>query len=88
MPDYIKEAFGRMNLHQIRSFLLYGTDDFVEEVRPYKDRLKSESDPIYRRLEGLYPDENELDKAAASGLPTSKSLRGPWTLCSNMVLPI
>lgn len=65
MPDYIKEAFGRMNLHQLRSFLLYGTDDFAEEVQPYKERLKSESAPIYRRLENIYPDESELDKAAA-----------------------
>ena len=54
-----------MNRHQLRSFLLYGTDDFGEEVQPYRERLKSESDPIYRRLESLYPDETELDKAAA-----------------------
>ena len=65
MPDYIKDAFGRMNLRQIRSFLLYGTDDFAEEVQPYRERLKSESNPIYKRLESIYPNETELDKAAA-----------------------
>lgn len=65
MPDYSKDAFGRMNLRQIRSFLLYGTDDFAEEVQPYKKRLKKESDPIYKRLEMLYPDGPELDAAVA-----------------------
>lgn len=65
MSDYIKDAFGRMNLRQIRSFLLYGTDDFAEEVQPYRDRLKENSNPIYRRLESIYPDGAELDKAAA-----------------------
>ncbi|MDL2218692.1 hypothetical protein LJC27_08580 [Christensenellaceae bacterium OttesenSCG-928-M15] len=63
--DYIKEAFGRMNLQQMISFLLFGTDDFAEETHPYRDRLKRNSDPIYRRLESIYPDEAELDKAAA-----------------------
>ena len=65
MSDYIKDAFGRMNLRQIRSFLLYGTDDFAEEVQSYRDRLKENSNPIYRRLESIYPDGAELDKAAA-----------------------
>jgi len=63
MSDYIKDAFGRMNLRQIRSFFLYGTDDFAEEARPYRDTLKKGSDPIYKRLESLYPDGPELDKA-------------------------
>ncbi len=63
--DYIKEAFGRMNLWQLRSFLLYGTDDFAEGTQPYRDTLKKESDPIYRRLESIYPDGPERDEATA-----------------------
>lgn len=65
MGDYIKKAFERMNLHQFRSFLLYGTDDFDEEVQPYRDKLKHGSDPIYKRLENTYSDETELDNAVA-----------------------
>lgn len=65
MPDYIKETFDRMDLRQIRSFLLYGTDDFAEETHPYREKLKENSKPIYKRLESIYPDETELDKAAA-----------------------
>lgn len=61
--DYIKEAFGRMKLRQLRSFLLYGTDDFAEGTQPYRDMLKKESDPIYKRLESIYPDGPERDKA-------------------------
>lgn len=63
--DYIKEAFGRMNLRQLRSFLLYGTDDFAEGTQPYRDTLKKECDPIYRRLESIYPDGPERDEATA-----------------------
>lgn len=61
--DYIKDAFGRMTLRQIRSFILYGTDDYTEETQPYKDTIKTESAAIYKRLESLYPDGPELDEA-------------------------
>lgn len=63
MNDYIKEAFERMDLHQFRSFILYGTDDFPENAEPYRNKLKQGSDPIYKRLESLYPDREELDEA-------------------------
>lgn len=59
--DYIKEAFGRMNLWQLRSFLLYGTDDFAEGTQPYRDTLKKESDPIYRRLATLKKHIEQVD---------------------------
>jgi len=65
MQDYIKDTFERMNLQQTISFLLYGSDDYAEETQPYGETLKQSSDPIYRRLESIYPDGIELDKAAA-----------------------
>jgi hypothetical protein len=65
MGDYIKDAFGRMNLQQIRSFFLYGTDDFAGDAQPYRDKLKQDSGPIYKRLAGIYPDGAELDAATA-----------------------
>lgn len=65
MSDYIKEAFERMNLHQFSNFILYGTDDYAEEVQSYRDKLKQDSDAIYKRLETVYPDEAELDNAVA-----------------------
>ncbi len=63
MNDHITEAFSRMNLWQFRSFLLYGTDDYRENMQPYRETLKKGSDAIHRRLERLYPDGPELDEA-------------------------
>lgn len=61
--NYVKKVFQRMGSQQICSFLLYGAEDFDIENRPYKERLKIGSDSIYSRLESLYPNENELEKA-------------------------
>ena len=65
MNDYIKDAFERMTLSQLRSFLLYGAEDFAKDAQPYRETLKAGSDPIYKRLETLYPDGSERDEAAA-----------------------
>lgn len=63
--DYIKDAFDRMDLQQIRQFLLYGVEEFDCDSQSYKDRLKNGSDPIYRRLKELYPVEDEREKVSA-----------------------
>jgi hypothetical protein len=63
--DYIKDAYARMDLPKLRSFLLYGQEDFSEDVTPYSETLQQRSDPIYKRLETLYPDSKELDRADA-----------------------
>lgn len=63
--DYIKDAFTRINLRQFQHFLLYGTDDFDREKQSYRDRLKNGCDPVYKRLDSLYPNQIERDKAAA-----------------------
>ena len=63
--NYIKDMFNRMNLYQIQQFLMDGTEHFGKEKRPYSERIKVESDPIYARLKSLYPDGTELDKAVA-----------------------
>ena len=61
--EYIKDIFARMDLQQIREFVLYATDAFCKESENYHIRLKRESDPLYKRLESLYHDnEEKLDK--------------------------
>ena len=66
MGNYITDTFARMDLQQIREFLLNGTELFIGvDDEPYDIRLKRESDPIYNRLESLYSDRIEMDKAAA-----------------------
>jgi len=63
---YINDAFARMDLRQISNFLLYGVDSDAEEnAPPYQDALKKSSEPIYKRLDVMYPDATERDIAAA-----------------------
>jgi hypothetical protein len=63
--DFIKETYSRMNLQQLRSFMLYGSDECSEDVRPYRETLQKSSEPTHRRLGELYPAGAELDKALA-----------------------
>ncbi len=63
--DYIKNTFERMDLQYIQQYLLYGVQDITNDKRKYKDKLKFESEPIYNRLQSIYPDEDERDKATA-----------------------
>ncbi len=63
--DYIKNTFARMDLQQIRQFLLYEVEEMEIDNRPYKDRIKFGCDPIYNRLNSTYHDQSERDKAAA-----------------------
>lgn len=63
--SYIDEVFARIDLQQIRNFLIYGTEEYDSDDQPYSIRLKNGSDAIYKRLGSMYPDETERDKAAA-----------------------
>ena len=62
---YIDDAFKRMNTYQIINFLIYGVDCDADEAPTYQDALKKGCDPIFRRLDILYPDAAERDEAAA-----------------------
>ena len=61
--DHIKDTYARMDLPRIRSFLLYGSEDFRENVQPYRETLANSSEAIHKRLEALYPDGKEQDEA-------------------------
>ena len=65
MESYIQKAFSRMNLSQIRAFVLYG----VEQKKPndkqsYDVRLIEATAPLNRRLESIYNTPSELTEAA------------------------
>jgi len=62
---YIENAFERMNMYQIINFLLYGVECDAKEAPTYQDALKKGCDPIFRRLDALYPNAAERDEAAA-----------------------
>jgi len=64
VDGFIKDMFARMNLQQIREFLLCGAEDEHVVFETYDIWLKRESEPIYNRISNLYPDEAENDRAA------------------------
>ena len=63
MGDYIKNAFSRMNLHQIRAFVLYGTEQKSHSNETYKDRLENATAPLHNRINSLYTVQCELTEA-------------------------
>ena len=63
---YIKDAISRANLQDIREFLLHGGELCAYRNEPYEAWLKKECDPIYKRLEALYPTEESRNEAEAN----------------------
>ena len=63
ISKFIKDTFARMDLQEIREFILYGTEQSHIKTEPYHIRLKQGSDPIFRRINSLYPAEDELTNA-------------------------
>ncbi len=63
--DFIKEILARTDLRSIRNFILNGSDELITEQQSYRDRLENGCNPIYARLDNVYPDRIEHDRAAA-----------------------
>jgi hypothetical protein len=63
MRDYIKTAFTRMNLHQIRAFILYGTEQKIFDDMSYKEKLEKSTEPLNNRINSLYSTSSELTSA-------------------------
>lgn len=63
--DYTESIFQRIDLQQLRSFVLNGVEDFDSNNYTYQERLRKGDSSIYARLETIYPDENNFDKAVA-----------------------
>ena len=63
--EYIKDAFARTDLRQIRQFLLYGLDELDSESQSYNARLKNGCELIHNRLKSAYPEESEREQAVA-----------------------
>ena len=67
--NFIKQAFARMNLEQLRALILSGTEDLIPQCESYAVRLTNASDPIYARINSLYTKHeltdatNEISKA-------------------------
>ena len=63
MNDYINAAFARMDLQQIREFLLGDTRYKSLDKRTYRERLEQTHAPIYKRITDCYADATERTKA-------------------------
>jgi len=63
MENFIQETFKRMDLQQIRKFLLYSEKSTGSATEPYAARLKKACEPIYNRLKELYTNECVLNIA-------------------------
>jgi len=63
MTSYIDKMFKHMNLQAVCNLLIYGTDECEPDNLPYSVKLKNGSDPIYKRIENLYPKGKERDEA-------------------------
>ena len=59
---YIKELFTRIDLQQIREFLLSGLDLIEIDKRTYAERLEKESQNINKWLKDNTKDDDELDE--------------------------
>jgi len=64
MSDYMKKSFARMNLQQIRAFVLCGAEQYNLSNEPYDERLKNATEPIYNRINSLYSIQSELTDAS------------------------
>lgn len=62
--NYISEIFERMDLQQIREFLLNGQETNKIKKGSYKERLDSAEKAVFSLIETKYPDLDEFDKIA------------------------
>jgi len=64
MSTYIEDIFTRVDLAQIREFLLRGVEPIETEDQAYGARLEKGRDAIYKRLQALCTDDEDgLDEA-------------------------
>jgi predicted RNA-binding protein with PIN domain len=63
MEKYIKDVFARMDLQHIRAFVLTSAKELHPQAETYEMRIVQASDPISKRIDSLYSDAKELDKA-------------------------
>jgi len=57
------EIFSRMDLQQIRAFLLNGEETYETQQATYDERIKGREKAVYRRLKDMYQDELEYENA-------------------------
>ncbi|MCL2852800.1 MAG: hypothetical protein FWE20_07190 [Defluviitaleaceae bacterium] len=62
---YVDNIFERVELRQVCSFLLNGSESLETRNYKYETVLEDGSSSILKRLKDTYPDEREFEKAVA-----------------------
>jgi len=60
----MKEIYSRMDIKQIRSFLLNGGETYEAQQETCEERIKNGERAIYARLKEIYKDGDEYETAA------------------------
>lgn len=55
--DYITEIFSRLDIQQIREFLLHGVECVEVNTKTYMERLKEAQKPVINMIHRYFPDE-------------------------------
>ena len=64
MSDHITKTFARMDIEKLSNFFLYGEEAKTQQNTSYSERLEKASEPVYSRLDSLYPSAKELTEPA------------------------
>lgn len=59
--NYIDEIFTRLNIQQIREFLLHGTEDGEINPKSYYGRINTAKKSAMAMLQSKFPDNEELE---------------------------
>ena len=60
--SYITEIFERLDLQQIREFLLNGVECITISPQSYKRRLERSANPVFEMIQVKFPAEEENEK--------------------------
>ena len=59
----ISEIYARTDLQRVIGFILCGAEDSDVSKESYDTRLTKATRPMVKRLEGIYPDADDMDNA-------------------------
>ena len=63
--SYITEIFERLDLQQIREFLLHGVECLQISEKSYKQRLEAAGKPAFKMIDEKFSNGDERDKVAS-----------------------
>jgi len=59
--NYIDDIFTRLDIQQIREFLLHGVEEIDVDPKSCKERIDEKQEPVIEFIRGKFPDEDECE---------------------------